>query len=165
MRLVGRVLLFLTSCLCGCGIYTFSGSSLPGYLKTADVPLFVNESLRAGVAEEVTQEVNTRVGSSGLLRVVASGGDATISGRVLSYANQPYTYDTKAPRQADVSEYAVRIAAEVVFSDNKKGKPIYKGTIVGEGIYDFKTETEDIGRAKAVKDLSEQIVQNSVQGW
>ncbi|NLW33526.1 MAG: hypothetical protein GXY77_18925, partial [Fibrobacter sp.] len=28
-----------------CGIYTFSGSTLPTYLKTVDIPLFMNESM------------------------------------------------------------------------------------------------------------------------
>ncbi|MBD3345668.1 MAG: hypothetical protein GF401_11460 [Chitinivibrionales bacterium] len=149
----------------GCGVYTFSGSSLPAYLKTVDIPLFVNNSLQPGVAEEITEGLTREVLSSNLLRIVSSQGDATINGRVVSYANQPHTYGSRGAREVDISEYAVKIAVEVEFVDNKKNKPIYKGTIVGEGIYNFDSETEDIGRSKAIDHAVEQIIQNSVQGW
>jgi hypothetical protein len=151
--------------IAGCGVYTFTGSSLPGNLKTVDIPLFLNESLQPGVAEEITEALNTKVQGANLLRIVSSGGDATISGRVVSYANQVYTYTTSKPREVDASEYAVRVTIEVLFNDNKTNQPLYKGRVVGEGVYSTKTEIEETGRAKAIKDAVEQIVQNSVQGW
>ncbi|MBD3321193.1 MAG: hypothetical protein GF350_08880 [Chitinivibrionales bacterium] len=149
----------------GCGVYTFSGSSLPGYLKTVDIPLFINNSLQPGVAEEITEGLTRDVLSSNLLRIVSSGGDASINGRIVSYSNNPHTYGSRGNREVDISEYAVRITLEVEFIDNKKDKPIYSGTIVGEGIYDFQSETEETGRAKAIDHAIEQIIQNSVQGW
>lgn len=159
--MLGAVVAVLAS---GCGIYTFTGSSLPSYLKTVDIPLFINESREPDVAEQITEEVNRRVQSSNLLRIVSSGGDATIGGRVTRYENTYYTYDVKKAREANVSEYTVRITVDVEFADNKSGKPLYKGTIVGEGIYQ-QNESEQTGRGKAITDVAQQILQNSVQGW
>jgi hypothetical protein len=148
-----------------CSIYTFSGSSLPSHLKTVDIPLFLNKSLEPDVADEITNELNKQVLSSNLLRIVKERGDASISGEVTSYSNDPYTFGATEVRQVDVNQYKVRIVAEVEFYDNKKGKELYKGSITGEGIYDFKNETEKVGKERAEKDLVQRILENSIQSW
>jgi hypothetical protein len=157
--------LCLIGLVCGCGIYTFSGSTLPGHLETVDIPLFVNKSLQPEVAEELTEQLNNRILRSNLLSVAASRGDATISGAVLSYANNPYTYGAEGYRDVNVSQYAVSISVSIEFVDNKKDEPIYTGTVRGEGVYDFERETEEIGRRRAMEQIVDQIMQNSVQSW
>jgi hypothetical protein len=151
--------------LLNCGVYTFSGSTLPAHLKTVDIPLFVNATLQSGVAEDLTAAIAREVVSSNLLRVVTRSGDATISGRVVDYANTPYTYGNKGVRDVDVSSYAVRISVMVEFVDNKSSEPLYKGTISGQGIYDFASEREEDGRTRAMNDIVKQIIQNSVKSW
>lgn len=149
----------------GCGIYTFNGSSLPSHLKTVEIPLFVNNSMEPNIADEVTQELNRQVLSGNQLRIVSKQGDATISGSVTSYENKPYSFSATETKQVDVDQYKVTIVAEVEFYDNKKNNELYKGSITGEGIYNFKTETETTGRQKAEKDLVKRILESSVQSW
>jgi len=151
--------------LAGCGIYTFSGSTLPSHLKTVDIPLFKNQSLQPGVAEQITADLNQKVQQTNLLKPVSQNSDATILGKVVSYENRPYTYGTKSFRNVDVSSYSVKISVEIEFLDNKKDKTIYKGIITEEGIYDFKTESEEAGKKRAVERILDQILQNSVQSW
>lgn len=151
--------------LTACGIYTFSGSTLPSDLKTVDVPLFLNQSLEPTVADDLTQELNREVLSGNLLRVVSSNGDATISGTVTSYSNSPYTFGAAEVRQVNVTQYIVRISADVNFFDNKKDKALYKGTVTGEGIYNFQTQTEQDGKQIAIKQIVQHIMQNSLQSW
>jgi hypothetical protein len=150
---------------CSCGFYTFSGSTLPAHLKTVDIPLFANQSLMPGVAEEVTDSLTKRIVSMNLLRISQNRGDATISGKVVDYSNTPRIYGSSGARQVTVSEYVVHITVDMEFSDNKSGSPIYKGKITGEGIYDFTSQNEALGRAKAEKDVVDQILQHSVQSW
>jgi len=165
MKFRSVVVIVIITMYYGCTVYTFNGSSLPAHLKTVDVPLFMNKSLQPNVADEVTQELNSQVVSTNLLRIVSRGGDASLSGAVTNYENQPYTYSTTDVRQVDVEQYKVTITADVEFTDNKKNNELYKGTVSGEGIYNFKTETEEIGRKKAEKDLVKRILENSVQSW
>lgn len=164
--MIKRYLLFL---LCisfvGCGVYTFSGSTLPSHLKTVDIPLFTNQSLQPGVAEDITAKLNSKVQEDNLLKPVSQNSDATIIGKVLSYDNRPYTYGSKSVRNVDVSSYSVKISVEVEFLDNKKDKTIYKGVITEEGIYDFEKETEEVGKERAVEKIIDKIMQNSVQSW
>jgi hypothetical protein len=150
---------------CSCGFYTFSGSTLPAHLKTVDIPLFANQSLMPGVAEELTEALTTRIVTMNLLRISSSRGDATIRGKVVDYSNVPRTYGTSGARQVTVSEYVVHITVEVEFADNKGNSSLYKGNITGEGIYDFAKQTEAVGRANAEKDVVDQILQHSVQSW
>jgi hypothetical protein len=151
--------------LCGCGVYTFSGSTLPPHLKTMDIPLFANQSMMPGVAEEITDELSKQVVSMNLLRISSGRGDATLRGRVVDYTNATRTYGTSAARQVTVSEYVVRITVEVEFVDNKSNSPLYKGRITGEGVYNFQSQAEADGRKIAEKDVVQQILQNSIQSW
>ena len=150
--------------LAGC-IYSFTGSTLPSHLKTVEIPLFSNQSLEPNVAEDITQELNRQVTNANLLKVVAHNGDASVSGIVTSYANSPYTFAASDQRQVSAQQYVVRITVDVVFNDNKKNEPIYKGTVTGEGIYDAQKENEQTGKTKAIQELVQRIMQNSVQGW
>ncbi len=159
------LLLFILIISYGCGVYTFNGSSLPSHLKTIDIPLFLNKSMEPNVADEITQELNKQVLSSNQLRIISKDGDATISGEVTQYENKPYTFSASEVKQVDVDQYRVTINAEVEFYDNKKNNALYKGTITGEGIYNFKTEKEDIGKQRAEKDLVKRILESSVQSW
>ena len=159
------LLFFLCISFVGCGVYTFSGSTLPSHLKTVDIPLFTNKSLQPGVAEDITAKLNSKVQEDNLLKPVSQNSDATIIGKVLSYDNRPYTYGSKSVRNVDVSSYSVKISVEVEFLDNKKDKTIYKGVITEEGIYDFEGETEEVGKERAVEKIIDKIMQNSVQSW
>ncbi len=162
---IGYVLLISLLTICyGC-MYSFNGSSLPSYLKTVDIPLFSNKSLQPNVADEVTQELGSQVVSSNLLTIVQRNGDASLSGEITSYESRPFTYSTTDVRQVDVDQYKVVITADVEFIDNKKNNEMYKGSVTGEGIFNFKTESEEIGRKRAEQDLVKKILESSVQSW
>lgn len=157
------LILLLTLMLSSCGMYSFSGSSLPSYLKTIEVPLFENRALTQGAAEDLTDELTKAVARENL-KLVATKGDATLKGAVTGYRN--HTYDYSGGRDnLNVKNYAVDIIASVEFIDNIKKKNIYKGTVTAKGVYDFNSETEEDGRKRAIKALSEKIMSNSLQGW
>lgn len=160
--IAGVLLLYLLN---SCGVYTFNGSTLPSYLKTVDIPLFVNESMEPNIADEITQQLNQQMLSYNLLRIVSERGDATIAGRVTSYSNTPYTFGASGTKQVDVEQYMVSVSAEVQFIDNQKNKPLFDGSVTGEGTYDFKSETEETGREKAINDLVQRVLQNTIQSW
>ena len=161
-----RTTIVIICCLlCSCGIFTFSGSTLPKHLKTVNIPIFSNTSLQSGIAEEMTNTLSKKVLSENLLRVVNTAGDATISGTVTYYNNSPRTYESNGSRSVTISEYIVKISVDVDFMDNKNNTHLFKGIVTGQGIYDFQKETEQTGRLSAENDIVEQILQNSLQSW
>lgn len=159
------VLLLSFVLLAGCGIYTFTNSSLPSHLKTINTPLFENQSMEPDIADEITRELNKQILDDNLLRIVSEEGDATVSGTITAYKHEPYTFGAAATRQVSVDQYRVSITAAVEFFDNINGESLYKGSITGEGVYDFQQETESLGREKAVKDMVQRILQNSLESW
>jgi hypothetical protein len=149
--------------LAACSIYSFSGSTLPQHIKTVEIPIFANGTLEPGIEDDVTTELSRELLKS-QLRPANRDADATISGSVTRYVNRPHTFGAGGA-EVQVEQYIVQVAAEVEFFDNVKNQSIYKGTVSGEGVYIFTSEDEAVGRAKAVKDLVEKILQNSVQMW
>lgn len=146
-----------------CGIYTFSGSSIPSHMKTIEVPLFENNALVQGVAEDITDGITLAVQRE-KLKIVPRDGDAVISGTVATYQNKAYDY-TGGREDLDVKNYVVNITCKVVFRDQVDDKDLYNGVISAQGVYDFDKEDEAVGRKRAVDDLVEKIMINSLQGW
>jgi hypothetical protein len=153
------ILLLLTSC----SIYSFSGSTLPSHIKTVEIPIFENTTLEPGINDDVTTVLSQEVLKS-QLRPANRDADASISGKVTRYVNRPHTFGAGGV-EVQVEQYIVQVSAEVEFYDNRKDEVIYKGTVSGEGVYNFESEDEAVGRDKAVKNLVEKIIQNSVQIW
>jgi hypothetical protein len=148
-----------------CGFYSFSGSSLPSDLKTVEIPVFGNQSLESDVADATTSALSTAIVTGNLLKIVQHDGNSTITGNITSYTNVPYTFSASDTRQVSVQQYVVRITASIEFTNNKKNKEIYKGTLTGEGVYNLQTESEQTGKTRAITQLVTLIIQNSVQGW
>jgi len=146
----------------GC-VYTFSGSTLPSNVKTVEIPLFENNALVQGVAERITEVLSQKI-SREKLTLVAKNGDSYIGGNVVAYRNsaQDYSGDRNS---LTIKTYSVEIVADIVFFDNKNAKEIYKGRIIAIGNYDFANETEEDGRRRAIEDITEKILQNSVKSW
>jgi hypothetical protein len=147
----------------GCGIYSFSGSTLPSHIKTVEIPIFENTTLEPGIEDDVTSELSNELLKS-QLRPANRDADATISGSITRYVNRPHTFGAGGA-DVQVEQYIVQITANVEFFDNRKEEAIFKGAVSGEGVYNFQTEDEQAGREKAVKNLVEKIIQNSVQMW
>lgn len=155
----------LLSLCFGCSIYTFSNSALPSHLKTIEIPLFQNGSLEPNIADEITQELNQQVTAKSQVKLANGKGDALITGRVIQFERIPYSYGATAAKEIDVDQYVIKITAEVEFLDNIKNNELFKGVVVGEGIYSYKTEEEKVGREKAVKDIVTRILEKSIQSW
>jgi len=132
-------------------------------MKTIEIPLFENGALVQGVAEDLTDAVTSRVQKE-KLKIVAREGNATIHGQVTNYSNTAYDYSGNRGN-LNVKTYSVDITCKIIFTDNIDKKELYNGTVSGKGIYNFETETEDVGRKRAVADISEKIMMNSLQGW
>ena len=157
---ISLVLIVLFS---GCGVYSLSGSSLPDHLRTVEIPLFDNKALAQFVPEELTATLTEAVRRE-RLQLVAQNGDAEIFGTILTYSNSPYDY--KGGRDnLNIKAYAVRILAQITFVDNIKKDTLFNGKLTGLGVYDFDGESEEIGRKRAVAELSDKIIFNSLKGW
>jgi len=158
-----RLFVLLLALLFTACIYTFSGSTLPSNLKTIEIPLFENTALVQGAAERITEVLSQKV-TRERLTLVARNGDAIIRGNVISYKNTASDY-VGGRDNLEIKLSSVEIIADIQFFDNRNGREIYRGRIISVGNYDFATESEEDGRTRAIEDLTEKILQNSIKGW
>ena len=157
------IVFILFIALTSCGVYSLSGSTLPDHLKTVEIPLFDNRALAQTIPDELTQALTLAVRRE-RLKLVATNGDAVIQGTILTYRNAPHDY--KGGRDnLDIKAYAVTILAEVMFEDNIKNDTLFNGKLTAIGVYDFGSEDEEIGRQRAINELVEKIIFNSLKGW
>jgi len=118
-------------------------------LKTVDIPLFANQSLMPGVADDITSMLSTKIVSMKPSSHCVKRRRCNNPGKVTDYSNTPRTYGTTGARQVTIAEYVVDDTVDVEFVDNKGNTPLYKGTVTGLGVYNFQTQTEADGRKTA----------------
>ena len=152
------LLLFIS----GCGVYSFSGSSLGG-IKTIGIPLFDNQTDQYGIREALTEKIADRFVQDNTLKVVNEKiADSILRGTILKYSRESHTFD----ENENIKEYIVRIWVQVSFEEKKNKKIIWKeDNLLGWGIYSAQNETEDQGRQRAIEKLAEDIVNKTVKGW
>jgi lipopolysaccharide assembly LptE-like protein len=152
----------LTACLGLGGCYSFSGTTLPGHLRTVRIDPVVNRTLESSLADRITQGLEEGFRSRSNLRKVNEGGDAELIAVLTEYSHRPQTTSG-----ATVTSYRVDILMSVRFVDRVKGDTLYKDDHVpGYGLYAVdKGETEETGKRQAVESLIKVVLDNSVSGW
>jgi len=155
-----------------CGYYSFTKESLPG-IKTIAIPMFDNQTLEYGISESLTDSLVNAFVSDNTLKVVNEKvADSVLRGKITKYERIAHTYD----EDENVEEYKVRIFLEVSFEDKKHKKTIWeRKDMEGWGVYSAiplttstgtdSLETEDLGKARAIKKLTDDILNKTVRGW
>jgi hypothetical protein len=152
-------LLFFIS---GCGVYSFSGSSLGG-IKTIAIPLFDNQTDQYGIREDLTEKIADRFVQDNTLKVVNEKiADSILRGTIVKYSRESHTFD----ENENIKEYIARIWVKVSFEEKKNKKVLWKeDNLLGWGIYSAQNETEDQGKQRAIEKLAEDIVNKTIKGW
>ena len=142
-----------------CGVYSFSGSSLPSHIKTVGVPLFENETPEFGISETLTDGLIDAVSKDNSLKLDrARTADALLKGKIMRIRDTAGQYND----QEVASDYRVYITIQMEFQDVKKKKNLWEETFTEWGAYE---NDRDAGIADAVKKLTEDILNRTVAGW
>jgi len=75
----------------GCGIYSFSGASIPAEAKTVSVDYFPNHAQLVNplLSDNLTNALRDRMNSQTTLFLVESGGDLAFEGEIVDYTTTP----------------------------------------------------------------------------
>lgn len=158
--------LFLAS---GCGVYSFSGSSLPNHIKSISVPILKNETLEYDVANEVTAAVTQRFIQDGRLKIVGEKrADCVLEARVIAYENKVHNYSADQSPE----DYIVVLRVGATLHDAAKNRDLWKDDqITVSAVYsvtagqDQPLTDERSARAKAITDLAEDILARTMEQW
>src|SRR4030042_2701813 len=90
-----KVIIILLSLLLGhCGYYSFSGSTLPSYLKTIAIPVFDDKTAEVGVRESITDVLIQEFTKDNTLKIADTrNADSVLEGTIISIRDQAGAYD------------------------------------------------------------------------
>lgn len=84
-------LLLTMSANLSCGIYSFTGATIPDELQTVTVDIFENNAplVVPYLSQDFTEALKNRIRNQSRLSVVRTDGDATFEGRITGYSINP----------------------------------------------------------------------------
>ena len=144
-----------------CAVYTFNPKSKSD-IKSIAIERFENQTSEYGLADQMTDVVIDAFIADGNLKVVSlENADAVLSGVLTRYERKPYKYDLND----QVESYAVAMDFDIILKNPKNDSEIFKEKMTQQGIYSVESETEEIGREKAIKLLVEAIINKTTKSW
>jgi len=160
-KYIGKGLLVAGWCLLiwRCGVYSFSGSSIPSHIKTVAIPLFEDKTSEFGIDQQLTDRLIDAITQDNTLKI--SGlreGDSILRGTILRVEDRAGQYD----REEQASDFRVTITINVVFEDVKKRKALWEETWSQWGSYE---SDRNEGIKEAVDKLTTEILNRTVSGW
>ena len=152
--------MFVFALIGGCGIYSFSGSTIPGHIKTVAVPLFENTTAEFGIDQELTDALINAITKDNTLKIAGTrGSDAILRGSIVSITDRAGQYDT----QENASDFRITLTVQVAFEDVKKRDTLWEERFSQWGSYT--TGDRSTGITGAIEKLTTEIINRTVSGW
>ena len=163
---IKRILIYIFMGQCifwvGCGIYSFSGSTIPGHIKTVAIPLFEDKTAEFGIDQQLTDALFDAITQDNTLEVSGPrGGDSILQGTILRVEDRAGQYD----QTEKASDFRVTITIKIVFEDVKKRNILWEETYTQWGSYDNVEAQRGAGIDEAIEKLTSDILNRTVSGW
>lgn len=90
-KIILSVIVCITMFLQSCGVYSFSGASIPAEMRTITVNFFENTAplVVPYLSQQFTERLKERVRNQSRLSIVRTDGDGTFEGRITGYSIAP----------------------------------------------------------------------------
>ncbi len=136
----------------GCSYYSFSGGSIPKYIKSCQVVLFEDNSGRydLNLSEILTEKVKKQIEDYDLLELDESAkADSRIFCTITSYKDKIISHSASEVADQKIMELKVKLN----FVDNIKNKSIIKNAVISKDREYSQSDSED-----KKKELFEQLL-------
>lgn len=162
-----RVLLFTVIAVlaAGCGYSTSSRTAKD--IKSIAVPFFANQTSEPALEITVTESIIQNLVEDNTLKVVdEDDADAVLRGEIVEFENRPFSFNAELRAE----EYHVVIKVKAELFNRRLDEEVWKErTFKGDGSYfldvpDTDTTFDDAVE-EAIKEITEQILNLTVQDW
>ena len=122
MRMRHWHMVVLLALLCqGCGIYSFSGASIPPEAKTVSVLYFQNQAplINPTLSNDFTTALRDAVMNQTSLDMVESGGDLSFEGEIVDYRTTPVAITSGQTAALNRLTIVVNVRFVNVFDESK----------------------------------------------
>ena len=145
-----------------CGVYSFSGSTLPSHIRTVAVPLFENTTPEFGIDQSITDALIKAISQDNTLRIADErSADSIIKGVITRVVETADEYD----REERVSGTRLTISVQVVFEDVRRREELWSETWSHWGRYGFDGKQWDDAIQEVADKLTKAILNRTVSGW
>jgi hypothetical protein len=150
----------------GCCVYSFSGASVPKYLKSIVIPQTLDRSGSGepGLGELFTSKLTQKFVDDNTLQVSnKSNADATLICIISSLNDVPSVVSAGE----SVTTRRITIAVQVTYKDMVKRKTVFEKSFSGYGDY---ASTSNISERRsaiesAIDNITDNILLDTVSGW
>ena len=160
------LILIIIATYSSCGIYSFTGASIPPEAKTVSVGFFQNMAtiVQPTVSPVFTEKLQDRLSSQTSLQLVTEEGDLQFSGEITSYINRPAAIvagETAAKQR-------LSITIHVIFKNYYDEKSNFDTNFTRYAEFDsdvnlFSVESELIDQI--LDEITEDIFNKAVVNW
>ncbi|OFX72786.1 MAG: hypothetical protein A2X12_08600 [Bacteroidetes bacterium GWE2_29_8] len=157
------IIIFSTS---GCGVYSFTGASIPPELKTISIEYFNNMSslVSPNLSNILTEKLKQRIINQTKLNLVAKNGDVNIKGIITNYNTMPIAI--QANETAAMNRLTISISCN--YTDKIDDKRNFDITFSRYEDFDSKTAfntIEDELNEKISEQLIDDIFNKAFVNW
>ncbi|MBQ1886412.1 MAG: LptE family protein [Bacteroidales bacterium] len=170
MRLLARILVFmaLPAALCGCGIYTFSGTSLQPDIKTIFVANLENRAMQINptLAANLTEALQDKYRRFTKLEMVYDEADLEVTGYITGYEVTP----TAVTADEVASRNRLTITVRIFYKNNKYPDEAFPGGRSFAAYQDYDStnsldSVQDVLCQQIIETLVEDIFNATVAEW
>ena len=170
MRLLARILVFmaLPAALCGCGIYTFSGTSLQPDIKTIFVANLENRAMQINptLAANLTEALKDKYRRFTKLEMVYDEADLEVTGYITGYEVTP----TAVTADEVASRNRLTITVRIFYKNNKYPDEAFPGGRSFAAYQDYDStnsldSVQDVLCQQIIETLVEDIFNATVAEW
>jgi hypothetical protein len=150
----------------GCGVYSFTGASVPAHIKTISIPIADDRS-GAGepnLRESLTQTLIQKFIDDNTLRVTErNNANAVLECTITGFSNAPSVVSAGE----NVTTRRITISVLVTYRDLVQKKNIFEKTFTNYGDYPPLGSVSDRTNAitTAVDKITDDILLDTVSGW
>ncbi len=141
----------------GCGIYSFSGTSIKPDVKTLSVYTIENraQKVNPSLSNTLTMELQDKYRKLTKLEMLNEGGDLEVSGFITSYDITP----TAVTSQEVAAQNRLTITVKINFTNNKYPDENFEKSFVAFQDYNSELTLEQV-EAQLVDDIVEILVED-----
>lgn len=167
-NMVKKYILFalIFSLFSGC-YYSVYSNAYP-HLKTIRMDTFENRSAEFALEDKALADISLAIRNDGRLKVVTANPDCVIEGKIISFEEKIYSYNSAN----QVQDYQISIVFDIIFTDLSQNEDIYKNSTLRVAetykVADGSTsrfETKDEALSEIFKQVFKQVVQNTLEAW
>ena len=126
------------------------------------VERFQNDTPEFGLADQMTDAIITAFIADGTMKVLPKEqAEAVLFGTLTRYQRRPYEYD----ENDQVTSYAVEMDFDIQLKKPAGDSLIWDERMSQRGVYNLTSESEEIGRQRALELLVQAIINRTTKSW